>query len=262
MDATTNKKIPLGHIKTISLHLDNPKMAVDNMDMKSFHIMVGQNGTGKSLVLAMSWYLSWVANSIVVRYNNKMVDSIPGVENMICDVAQYGADRTFDTKLTGTVDVEFTGGLYIKLTFNQGKCEDVFYSGNTVNMSATHAIFMSSSMRTFENMSMYCKFRKQKITPGTPPEKIILDMSEDFKLYDVMYVEKLISRCPITVDQRLTVSLHGFIGKEKADEIKIIGFDEAKCDFWTGNGVERKYCTTYSKGEQALINMMIGSGLN
>lgn len=252
-----NVKVPLGHLKSISMEMDSPKMKIENLDLNALSMLTGQNATGKSFVLTMSWYVSWVANAIIVRYNSENVRNLPGVEEMITEITEFGASKSFDVPLTGCIQVEYESGLYIKITFEEGKCKDVFFTGNIMNMSCQITTFLSANMRTFESIHMYCKFRKNIVSPETPAEIAIMQMCDYFKLYDVMYIEKLIERSPIYLDKQRTESLAGLIGEEKAAEIKFIAFDKEADKFWAGNGKTKKYLEQYSKGEQSMINMMI-----
>lgn len=257
---TTVTTRPLGHIDTINAALDQPQMKALSLSIKSITLMCGMNGTGKSFVLAMSWFMGWVSNAIIL-YVQKLPQGV-NIQNVIKEAAQFGQDKTFDLKdIHGSVECIYQSGFSLKVTWDKGKIVDISWNGLTNEIQPQQMIYMSSAMRTFENISMYLKFRKQKISAQSiAPEMIVYLMAEDFKLYDVLYIEKLIAISPQAIDPSMQDHLAHFIDpKEKVEMMKIFGVDLNKCEFWVGDSNEKRFISSYSKGEQAIINMALGA---
>ena len=120
---------------------------------------------------------------------------------------------------------------------------------------------MSSAMRTFDAISQYLKTRlmfKPAGAASVADREVVLEkMCTLYKLYDVIYVEVLIAKAPIKIDSTLAKTLQKDF--EIKEEITEIGLDEAKGDFYTVSKEGKKYLTTYSKGEQSIINMLLAN---
>lgn len=224
-------------IKSILCSITSPmKMENTELGFRELTMLVGANNTGKSFLLVNCWCLSLIVSGY-------------GRAPMLLDWAQFIYDRSFaNQNIHGVVRANFDG-YYVEVTFDKGKVTSV--NSDIEDQTPTPMQYMSSPMRTFEAISMYLKLRKRAV--GTE-EEILDQMSLDFKLYDVMYIEHLIKKCPITVKEDAFSNFNGFNHK-----ILAIDIDLQKCDFLavTDNGTE--YLTTFSKGDQSLINMIIAN---
>ena len=130
--------------------------------------------------------------------------------------------------------------------------------------------FLSAEMRTFDDISRYLNMRK-RITGGTEKnlnESHMKELCEEFKLYDVIQRERMINACPLLYSGVIDFGVYGFGAKSPLG----LDIDFDKGDFFTfrekadnvlhspGPGEAEdtyviKYCKTYSKGEQSLLNM-------
>lgn len=243
----------VGQFKTLTINTTEPfKLFCEDMEFKKIVVMVGENNSGKTFILINIWCLGYITNAVVMANQ-----SIPGVHKDLDRnaITQFCYDHSFsDLKMHGTVSCVFESRVKTSIKFDNGKVVETKITGLTGNESPDLPIFMSSQMRTFEAISMYLKLRKMV---GTTDQKTLLtEMLKNFKLYDVMYLEKVIARMPRTLT---TKDLKFLKRLDMTDKYEEIGVDLEKCDFYVVFKGERKYLTTFGSGVQALFNMWMAN---
>lgn len=235
----------LGHIKNLAINIDAPlKMEIPSMDFQSMVIMIGQNGSGKSLVLKLNWALATIISTVI----NAKGMGIPMDTTMI---AQHVMDNTFvDQDFNGEIIANFENGI-IELVIEKGKVVRAGCENHPLVKNAPTPIFMSTDMRTFDQIKTYLKMQKMLESD----EKML----EMYRLYDIVYVKILEQKLKggWNCTDAFKKSITGFDGMEKYtydsfyiedDDVKLL--DE--------NG-EVRSLTTFSKGEQSLINMILAN---
>jgi hypothetical protein len=238
-ETTTRKEKSVGHIHSIMLKLREPPMNVENMEINKLNIMIGANGAGKSFVLVTSWVFAYISSTIVLSGINGP---------MLNDMVQFTVSNCYDIKdLTGEMGVVFESGAEIYIKLNEGKVETVNYSGFEGVTIPTGVSYMSSAMRTFEAISMYLKFRKMA-------NNNIEELLKTFKLYDVMQIESMIVRMPLKPSPQLLESLQALAMPHEFTEF---GVDLDHCDFYGIDNGKKRWLSSFSKGEQAILNMTI-----
>jgi len=249
----------LGHIQSMRMDLKGLMQMETDMDIGPLTVLVGANGVGKSLIMKLSFAIGQISNAIIMsRVTKNHIDIDP--------FAQFVLDHTFD-------DQDFTGELYtryehsnITITLDKGKVIKIVHEEVDGLDTPTNIIYMSSSLRLFSSIAMYLKLRKR--TGKTNYEDILGEMVKDYTLYDVMYVESLIKRCPIEVTPRLeTILSEGFDFKlrqelEKDGEDRegkmIFSVDLEKCEFYLQlQDKDPFYISRFGAGHQSIINMTI-----
>ncbi len=237
-----NKKLikDLGNLQMLHLDIDQPiKMKVD-LTMQSINLYVGKNGSGKSLILKIIWALSTI---MVFKVNKKCSD----IE--LEQVAQYVWDNTFeDNNFTGAIKAIHIGG-NIGINLRDGKV--ILISVNIAESikECSTPIFMSTTMRTFEEIERYFKLQ----------DKIGIDsIPEYYKLYDSIYANKIKDQFEkiIFVDEKLEESIKKFEMDKYG--IKEFFLKDEKFMYLNDKG-EEKQMASFSKGEQSLLNMMLGA---
>lgn len=230
----------LGHIKSIKLNITAPIPMDAELDIKALSLMTGMNGVGKSFILVTQWVTVYVANAIVVKYLMKI--SEPDIP-----FADFTVTHAYDNKVTGTIETTFENGS-LKLVIQENQVVDLAHSGLDKIEEPTNCQYLSSAMRTFEAISLYLKMRKMA---GGNIEKML----ENYKIYDVMYIESLLKRMPMKLDDNTKRGVTGMM--ETITKMEVVDVDLEKGDFFTEIDGERKYLSTYSKGEQAILNMFL-----
>lgn len=209
------------------------------IELKKLAVFVGQNDSGKSLMLKIAYALSAVGMG-----HGSPLDPI--------ETAQFIFDNTFtDQNFDGSLKAIYTQGS-VSVELDKGKVTNVDIQ-DLVNPKPV--IFMSTDMRTFDQMALYLRMR---IEAGTDPVIFIKKMLGSYRIYDFAYMEALIARLPITLPKALKDILKdNFDFKES---ISAIEADLEKCTF---NAVlddgSKKNIITYGKGHQAILNMFLGA---
>jgi hypothetical protein len=236
-----------GSIKEMSIKLNDPKMDLDFTDIRQLMLLVGKNGTGKTFMLITTWFLTYVLQArIISDMEGRVFDAEP--------FAQFVFDNTFHTpeNMTGSLQGRFENGPTIHIDIDQGKITAVYINTAPEINTPMPVIYMSSNLRLFTAMDMYLSMRK--MTGEIQPDKIIAKMLGAYKLYDIAYVEGLISRMPITASQKLKDRFTEFDITENIEQFDV---DPSDCKFFAIVDGKRKDLCTYGNGHQALFNMFI-----
>lgn len=236
---TTDKARSTGHIRKMMLKLREPAMNMDSMDINKLNILIGANGAGKSFMLVTSWVFGHISSVIVLA----------GLKGpALYSVVQFTVDNCYDIKsLTGEMGVVFDSGAEIYIRLDEGKVDTVKYSGYEDIKQTTGVSYLSSTMRTFEAISIYLKFRKMT-------DNNMQELLKTFKLYDLMQIESMIMKMPMKPGPELLESLQLLVMPGKFTEF---GVDLEHCDFYGVDDGKKRWLSSFSKGEQAILNMSI-----
>ncbi len=250
MEAAVKPK-STGHIRELTIKLKEPiAMNFENMAINNMNLYVGKNGTGKTLVLTLTWIISYITQGQVAAQVHKH-------PFLLREFAQYVFDHSLSEpqQFSGTVKAVFESGAVLDMLLEEGKITYLDVSGLEGINQPIPAIYMSSNMRLFSSIQMYLKMRK--MTGKTDHMEIVAEMVKHFKLYDITLVERMIHRCPIKIDPRIKEALAGFDIKEDITEF---GVDLEHCDFYVilADG-EKKWMTSYGNGHQSVFNMFIAN---
>lgn len=245
-----------GQIKDLRIDISEPmKMNHQNVTLNNLTLFLGANGSGKTFCLVNVYALSSIIAVIIDTSIQKILPSPK-------QIAQYFYDNCFtDQNITGTIGATYTSGATIDVTFDKGKVVDISYNIDGLN-AATPTRFMSKNLRTFDAIQQYLKIRKLVMqvnnTAGGP---LMEKMLEHYKMYDVTYIEGLLMKMPVFVEQDMKDAFKKF---DIEEDIISFAFDNDKNDFYAviqeSDGTTRnKYLTTYGAGHQSMINMMLGN---
>lgn len=236
------KKHKKQQIQKLVLNITAPIKMDSEIELKSLAVFVGQNDSGKTLILKIAYALATIGCSPA---------------NPVKMEPKQGAQFIFDNVFT---DQNFNGSL--KAIYTEGSVTVELHEGTVVNVEITDLanplpmIFMSTDMRTFDQMCLYLRMREQA---GADPVIFMKTMLGAYRLYDVTYMESLIARCPITFPDSLRNTLKsGFDFKESITALEV---DLEKCEFHAVlEDGSKKNVATYGKGHQAILNMFLGVG--
>ena len=247
----------MGNIDRITCNITKPvNMEALDVSFNQLTVLVGQNGSGKSLAMIIVYCLGYISSAIVI---NKTL-----FKSVLIELSQFVFDHCFnDQNFDGVISGYFASGTHISITFKDGKVIDFdHYVPDDVTIP-TPVVYMSSNLRTFNSVKSYLTVRKVIAdAKNTAGELLTLEMLKTYKLYDVTYMEKFIASCPILVKPDIAETLkRDYDFKDTLLEIKL---DVDKSDFYytcREKPDERKYLTTLSNGEQALLNMIITASI-
>lgn len=242
-------KKSLGQATNVRIFLDKPmKMNFLNLELNKLNIMVGMNGTGKSFLLATVYALSYIVNAkILARVHNAPFDEMK--------IAEFVIGSCFNSDITGTIALNYESSVSVDIAVKDGQVLNVNINNSESVDIPTVVKYMSSAFRTFSAMCSYLVSRRN--SGKTDPGEVVMEMTKHYKLYDVMYIEKLINRMPMTVDDALKKHLIGFDVKE---EIESFDVDLGGCIFTAKlkDGSSLAIHRWFGSGHQSLINMMLG----
>lgn len=236
------KKKKKSQLHKLVLNITAPIKMDTEIELKQIAVFVGQNDTGKSLLLKVAYALSTIG---VANHPDAPVVMTTK------DKAQFVLDNTFtEQNFDGTLKAIYTDGS-VTVDLEKGKVIDVEIKDLT---DPSPMIFMSTDMRTFDQMVLYLRMRKQAVNDD--PALFIKTMLEAYRLYDLTYMEALIRRCPIRIPKPLMDTFKTMDFKEPITSLEV---DLDKCEFHAvlENGT-KKNVATYGKGHQAVLNMFLG----
>lgn len=239
----------LGNAQSISFDITKPiHVECTRLDIeKQLSIFCGSNSSGKSFYLKNIFALSLIANSIVLTKGGP-------ADKEYCQFVLEGCFEDFDTE--GRIGIEFNSGASISILIEKGKVEIVDYLGFEDINQITLTQYMSSEMRTFTAIHSYLGLRKT--FSSLTQEKIVNEMCKNYRLYDVLYVERLISKMPFEITPKIRETFDKF---GITDKIVSIHIDIQNANFYAKlqDDINTKKLSRFSNGEQSMINMFLGN---
>lgn len=230
----------LGQMIQFNVDIDQPMNIKADLDVNGLNLYAGKNGSGKSLILKMTWALATI---MVFKINRNETS-----ESEMFQITQYVWDNTFeDNNFNGIVGATHPGGKII-LVFKNGKIESLVINVAESIINAPSPLFLSVTMRTFDEVEKFFKLQ----------DKIGIDsMPEYYKLYDSVYAHKLKQKFEkgITVNKKIEDILNEF--ELERYDMKSFGYKNDKF-IYTNSVGEEKFISALSKGEQSLLNMKLG----
>lgn len=238
----------IGNVKNLKMEFETPEKFNFDIEYNKLNIFVGTNGSGKSFINKLVWFLS-----TVTIYNSE-IKKDPKFNNP--NYAQFVLDNTFDdTKsITGNCTISFESGSETYIKIDKGEVIDFKVSIIDNGKKEGLPKYLSTSIRTFDDIKRYLLIRD---TLDTLNEDLMKKMLKFYKIYECFTIESLIAKHKFIDVEYLYNSLKGtFI--EKLPKIKTIGLNSDDFFFEFEDG-SIKNLTSYSKGEQSIINMIIMS---
>lgn len=251
------KKVSMGHIQKIHMNIDGLFKNFELDGQREIALYVGQNGTGKTFILIMQWLLG----SMGTIYLNS-AKSMPEYEKIL----QFFFDKSFDNQtFIGKIGAAFE---YLEISFelDNGKVKDldIILTDNNVQIESDgFPVFMSKNTRLFSEIVKYLKTKKMLGMTGQITlydDKKLEQLCDMWKLYDIMFIERMLIRLTDPNFKIKDVALKSFIEIMKKEIVKVT-YDEPNCAFIVHeikDGKEITYSATIlSSGEQAWLNMFI-----
>lgn len=255
-----NTRKPLGHIKHAIINITNPREMNFDMNYNALTLLVGTNGSGKSLLLKLTWITSFIMESILALKNHNVVQSQEELINFI----QETYDNTFeDQNFHGDINFIFEDeNNYINIKFNTGKVENLDINLTSDTEFTGFPIFMSTSTRAYDDIVKFLKLAKlvnYNMATGENLNKIL----EHYRLYDVFFISKIVSKCsilPYMFDEDLQDKLKNSF-KLSVDVCGISIDLENNIIYYLDKDNVKHNILTLSKGEQSLVNMLSASNM-
>lgn len=256
------KKIAVGSYKTLSTDI-LPGNNILNMDINSICLLVGKNGTGKTLILVLSWLVNYITASWVETKGNIPLEKY----------ADFLFQKSFDRcDWTGFVEAKYEN-LTVRIELDRGNVVKVTFTPNDPNVefiSAGLPVFMSKETRLFTQINQYLKLKKMMNlgAASTFTEQNLKDLTEMWRIYDIFFIERMVARIS---DPNFKVKPEIWDNLNKSffeDDKKLvhISYDEIGCNFIIheekkDKTISKYHATMLSAGEQSLVNMIINSAM-
>lgn len=233
----------LGNIMKLSIHIDQPMKIDFDMEFQKLCLLVGLNGSGKSMMLKLHWALETIAVSVI--HAKKAEQALDTKE-----VAQYVMDNTFsDQNFNGSITAYFTNGT-LEIVLDKGKIIRASHEIDPEVKDAGVPIFMSANLRKFSEIDKYLKLEKM-----IGVEK----MTEMYRLYDVVFIQKMKAKLAngYKAPKSFKDGMLKFDGMEK-HEFESFCIENDSVKFVDKSGIKRSL-SSLSDGEQSLVNMVLAN---
>lgn len=246
----SKKTASTGQLKSMSFEYED-FLNIKDLELNQLSIFVGANGTGKTIIMIHAWIFGFLSQMYVAS----------GKKGKMIAMASETFERCFDNlEWSGTCSGTFESGAKINITLEKGKVVMATAENYESIDDTIGVVYMSTTLRKFDALVTYLKMRNlaAKTTSSTLTENQLSEILKNYKLYDVMYCEKLINSLPVELPENIRKILKE--SYDFSDDIKSIDVDLVKNDFIATmeNGTTKSICS-YGAGHQAILNMMIAN---
>lgn len=239
-----------------------------DIEFNMLSLFVGKNGTGKSVILKLTWIVSTILNNIIAANKHKLpiTDFKP--------LSQFYFDKSFDKQdITGDIHFEYTCGSTILIKLDKGKVIDIIPTYNVDLEPGGQPQFMSTNIRLFDGIVNYMKLKKMLGITNSMDKFTDIELNklcDMYKIYDIIYMEMLFKKIDSGIvnliepkvgntETNLSKTLKNFEGFNKDVDIEDVIMDYNTPDILYKDKSGTKSVTTLGNGEQALLNMFLGN---
>ena len=237
----------LGNVKNAKFELIKPmKMNVESMDFNSLTLMVGANGSGKTMINKLVYFASMVTfldvSKLKVLEVQKTFD--------FTQVAQYIFENTFSSpeELEGSITAHFVNGTFT-CEVKDGILSKIQTSYDANVKTASYPKYMSTSTRLFSQVESILAMSK-----GMGEEATL----KHYRIYDLLHCEGLknfaLNRS--SIDEQI---VEQFKNNYDFDVVKLT-FNESKGQFYyTDSKDKTRLVSSLGAGHQSILNMFVGT---
>lgn len=222
-------------------------------------LLVGANGTGKSLILKTSYLMASVMNTLHLIHEFELKEEIviPALQHLFDSVYE-------DPDFTGHCKVEYESSkgepTSIDLIYEKGKIKE-YICTNIENWERTAVVYMSTEARLFNYMN------------GLLPALIDMQQLDDVAIYsdrfnafllehrhyNASYVTMWLDAMPFEIPEELKESLRERFDFREEDIPNLIDIDRSEKKVFGLFGPEnkRRSLTSFGNGHQSMLNMLI-----
>ena len=222
-----------------------------DIDFNKINIYVGQNGTGKTVLLKLAWFGTYITSNKILEERGFLPQN-----SIQEDFVNHTISKVFeDVDFNGKMVFNFENNLTTTLIFEKGICIDITYSNLTKENKVTNILFMSKELRLFTELVRYLKLRKrvngtERIMSPDAFEEIL----NDYKIYDALAVEHLLQNLPLEFSEEVSkVLVENYDFKKNPTRLEV---DLETCNFlleYSDNTTEN--VLKLGAGHQSILNM-------
>ncbi len=249
------------------------------IDFNELNILVGMNGSGKTLILKFAWFAGYLlqAYKVMLAVDPKNSDRL--FAEMVTKVFKWTFDEPQD--MFGTISIEDKDHEKFSFTVAFKDAGMDYFDIDIIDPkefsvgSITNVQYNSKEARTFEQYARYLKIKK-KFGINQLTEEGLNDICDIFKLYDVLWFENLQRIVSDIVENGLNPIFTSKVGENILSQI-FAGAESSSNDsdrfilagikeeegvpiFVMADGSEKK-ATSLSSGQQSMMMMTVfGAG--
>lgn len=222
-----------------------------DIDFNKINIHVGPNGTGKTVLLKLAWFGTYITSNKILEEKGFLPQN-----SIQKDFVNHTISKVFEeVDFNGKMVFTFENNLTTTLIFEKGICIDITFSNLTKENKVTNILFMSKELRLFTELVRYLKLRKrvngtQRIVSPTAFEEIL----NEYKIYDALLVEQLIQNLPLEFSEEVSKTLaDAYNFKDSPTKLEV---DLETCSFlleYSDNTIEN--VLRLGAGHQSILNM-------
>jgi len=245
----------LGNISYVKYELTTPNFKVEIKDMREINLLVGENGSGKTLHLVMIWCINTLVDA-KYRYKFK---SEAAFKQMCENVFNYAF---VDLKLEGSITAKYNEGLEFNIAFTEGKVISVTITKDNNVVVNTQTQFLSKQTRTFLDINRYYSI-KDTICPSDirfssfyEPNPELSALLKMYRIYDIIFMERFkeVLKSRQDIDKDLLTNFE----TANLKELKHIQYTGGKLTGFKEDGSEINL-ESLGAGEQSILVMYLGS---
>ena len=222
-----------------------------DIDFNKINIYVGQNGTGKTVLLKLAWLGTYITSNKILEERGFLPQN-----SIQEDFVNHTISKVFDeVDFNGKMVFTFENNLTTTLIFEKGICIDITFSNLTKENKVTNILFMSKELRLFTELVRYLKLRKrvngtERIMSPDAFEEIL----NDYKIYDALAVEHLLQNLPLEFSEEVSkVLVENYDFKKNPTRLEV---NLETCSFlleYSDNTTEN--VLKLGAGHQSILNM-------
>src|SRR6478736_2920247 len=257
MTTATQERKGLGTTTNHILNITQPLELNANLENNALTIYTGVNGSGKTFIMVDTYCLTMLSNYYIILKDHPQFNL-----NLMKEWAQQVYDKCYsEQNINGVLSMIYSSGAHVRVELDNGKVINVEFTGFEEVNVPTPVKFLSAHMRTFEAISGYLKIRRWIAGSLSDPNAIIEEMTKEYKLYDVTYLEEMIMKMPHTFTEETNKQLKEHF--EYPNTVFEMGVDLEKDDFYIiqkkkdSEEMQTVYMKTLGKGHQSIFNMLM-----
>ena len=222
-----------------------------DIDFNKINIYVGQNGTGKTVLLKLAWFGTYITSNKILEERGFLPQN-----SIQEDFVNHTISKVFEeVDFNGKMVFNFENNLTTTVIFEKGICIDITFSNLTKENKVTNILFMSKELRLFTELVRYLKLRKrvngtERIMSPAAFEEIL----NDYKIYDALAVEHLLQNLPLEFSEMISkVLVENYDFKNNPTRLEV---DLETCNFlleYSNNTTEN--VLKLGAGHQSILNM-------
>ena len=243
----------IGNLTKLKLDLTEPVKMTAELEPRALMLLLGANGSGKSLVLKLTYAIgTQMQYYVTAREHGLLLD--PKIN------AQFLFDNVFTEQFfDGSVRATYDDGSFMEVTLEKGQVINIDMEVPEDVTSAPAVIFMSSNTRLFSSINKYLETKEMMGITGPLTEDNLKKLLKYNRIYDITLIESLVNNIKHHTTDAFLKDLNESMFKmdENFGEIQDIAVvDETDIRYVNKDGKLVSFASL-GNGHQSLLTMMM-----